>query len=151
MTLSYTRNSKHNKPLSLRKLMELYGYELIDRLCFVHVSTSKPLTMSQDYFMSWSTQKNIEDIWVECNDVEECNNDLSKIYSHKISLAVLQQNDYKWLMNMCSLKQRNELLDVLHVEAVAIYLRSLRMSSYSELQQNMKNHNGENKCLLSVN
>ena len=154
MIISYSRQSKYNQYTTLREFLKRYSNELVPGLWFARVSTKRKLTIPQDFLLSWRPPENINDYSISDTvlqgDDTALNNDRTKVLSHNIELGVIQEDFIDWLMNICSPKQRTELLDKLEVATAAFYPKSERKQTFEEFEKAVKNHRGVNTCEAEI-
>ena len=125
------------------------------------VSTQKPLRYAQDFFASWflpsghgedilakyvakqmkSDTENQETDETTPFDVEDGN---LKIFRHEILNGVLNHDGLQWIENVCSSRQRKELLENLYIKAAIVYPKSCRVDTVEEFDRAQKEHRGKN-------
>lgn len=142
---------------------DLWG-ELVPGCWHLRMSTFKDLKYPQDFFASWFTNSgngvklmakfvnqmkcDSEFLITEHVDFDETEGNL-KIFNHQIHNGVLTHDGLEWIFAICSKRQRNELLDNLHVLTSMVYPKSSRIEegetseNYKELLKSNENWKGE--------
>ena len=151
MVIDYTIKSKHNQFLTLRQFLKKHRKNLVPGLWQARVSTLDDYQLKhvQDFVISWIPPKNPANIPTDTN-LESTewwtidNIGVTKIFTRDIKLAVITEDFIEWLENVCSVKQRAELLDNLYIHTVAYYPKCERVDTIDELLKRRKNHTGKN-------
>ncbi|NET69395.1 MAG: hypothetical protein F6K63_35450, partial [Moorea sp. SIO1G6] len=103
----------------------------------------------QDNLISWIPPRNPSNIPTD-TDLEatewwtEDNIGTTKIFTRDVKLAVITEDFIEWLENVCSVKQKAELLDNLHIVTATYYPRCERVDTLEELLDRRANHTGKN-------
>lgn len=153
----YKANAKNNQYVTLRQWLKSYNVpidelvkgnlsdwgELINGAWYARIGSRECLKYSQDYFASWfhtdkgsgvdiltkfiSQMKSDTELQsTEHVDLDEEQGNL-KIFNHEIHNAVLTHDGLEWILFVASPRQRNEILDKVHVLASAVYPKSTRL------------------------
>lgn len=150
--IDYKLGSSFNKFMTLREFLKDYSDELVPGLWKARVSTlaDNNLDYAQDFLISWYPPKDLGKKMREGVDLEsvewfdEDNLGVSKIFTHEINLAVITHDFVQWIDNVCSAKQRNDLLDKLVVNCAMFYPLSKQVKDFETLANNHRNHTGRN-------
>jgi len=156
--VSYPVSSTRNEYMTLRQFLKKYGESLVPGVWFAIVSSTGRLKYAQDFLASWfvngKTDTNLlakyastmaSDTETEATDVFDEEEGGLKIFNHEIHNATITSDFIDWLENICSPRQRKELLDNLVVIAAIYYDRHKQVDSYEELEESYQNHKGANK------
>ena len=146
------KRSRHNSYQTLRKWLKQrkYGkvdYELVDGLWTAVVSTKAidpdndlwaELDYQQDFLISWFDFK-FTDVALMETDSDSVDVEIKpktgnvKVLNSQVVHAVITSDFLEWLENVCSPRQRKELLDNLYVETACYYPAYSRIDSFDEL------------------
>jgi len=157
--ISFNADSDVNNYWTLKDFLKAYQSELVPGLWVARISFEGVLKHRQDFFNSWFLPNGHgEDLLakyaqLEANDTEEIEEENlfneedgnQKILQNQIFNAVLTHDGLDWILNVCSTRQRKELLEGLRIKTAAIYPKSKRLDSFDELQLAVKNHTGKNE------
>ncbi len=155
--LSYPRGSKINKLATLGEFLAKYESELVPGLWQVRVTVKQCYTLKyeQDYFVSWIPPQNPNNIPTD-TDIEATdqwfeveNYGLTKVFKYDVQTAIITHDGLQWIRNICSPRQRNELLKNLVVDTAMFYPKSDRVDTVQELIKSHANHNGKNTCEIT--
>jgi hypothetical protein len=157
------KHSKYNRYDTLGQWLEKRKYgkhnsELVDGLWTAIVSTKEidvdknqweKLEYAQDFLISWFNFKYSE---VATMDTDSDKVDLEiqpktgnvKILNHQVIQAVITSDFLEWLYNVCSPRQRNELLDHLYINVACYYPAYSRVNSFEELVEIWEYWEGRN-------
>ncbi|NEP03026.1 MAG: hypothetical protein F6K58_31135 [Symploca sp. SIO2E9] len=157
VTIDYPLRSEVNEYLTLRKFLKRYRTELVPGLWQARVSLPEDylLKYPQDFLVSWHPPKNPANIPTD-TDLEnidwftEDNIGVTKIYSHQVHLALIQEDFLDWLENVCTARQRKELLDNLRIVTAVFYPKSERCSSITKFQDRLASHKGKNTTKAKI-
>jgi hypothetical protein len=144
-------DSENNKFPTLGEFIKSYGHDLLPGLWQARVSLKKgyKLKYGQDFLMSWIPPKDPSQIPSD-SELEavdwwtEDNVGLTKVFTHEISLALVTHDFMQLIDEVCSVRQRRELLDNLEVVSALYYPKSNRVKSSTELLEAHTNHKGKN-------
>ena len=156
-------HSRFNQYNSLREWLKKRKYgkkncELVDGLWTAIVSTKeidpdnnqwKTLKYSQDFLISWFNFRYSE---VASMDTDSDKVDLEiqpktgnvKILNNQVVQAVITSDFLEWLYNVCSPRQRNELLDNLYIVTACYYPSYSRVNTFDELLEIWEYWEGRN-------
>jgi len=146
------KNSKYNSYLTLREWLKKRKYgkdscELTDGLWTAAVSTKEidpgnnqwgTLNYDQDYLISWFNFK-FTDVAEMETDSDGVDAEIKpktgnvKILNNQVVHAVITSDFLEWLDNVCSTRQRKELLDNLFIETACYYPSYSQVNSFDEL------------------
>ena len=146
------KNSKYNRYQTFREWLKQrkYGkdeYELVDGLWTAVVSTKEidpennqwaTLNYVQDFLISWFGFK-FTDVADMETDTDQADAEIKpktgnvKVLNNQVIHAVITSDFLEWLENVCSPRQRKELLDNLYIETACYYPSYSRVSSFDEL------------------
>lgn len=120
--------------------------ELVSGCWQLRMSTFKDLTYPQDFFASWFTNTgngvkvmakfvnqmkcDSEVLVTDDVDFDESEGNL-KIFNHEIHNGVLTSDGLEWIFCIASKRQRNEMLDKIHVLSSMVYPNSSRIDTGS--------------------
>ena len=159
--VSWDARSDRNEYWTLKEFLKQFKGELVPGCWMARVSTQKPLRYAQDFFASWflpsghgedilakyvakqmkSDTENQETDETTPFDVEDGN---LKIFRHEILNGVLNHDGLQWIENVCSSRQRKELLENLYIKAAIVYPKSCRVDTVEEFDKAQKEHRGKN-------
>lgn len=161
----------NNNDLQTFQNPDMWG-ELVPGSWHLRMSTLEDLNYPQDFLASWFTNSgngvklmakfvnqmkcDSEILVTENVDFDETEGNL-KIFNHQIHNGVLTHDGLEWIFAICSKRQRNELLDKLHVFTSMVYPKSSRINTgkvdtnYQELIKDNDNWNGETFAERVVN
>ncbi|NEP35392.1 hypothetical protein [Moorena sp. SIO3B2] len=151
MVIDYTIKSKCNQYLSLKQFLRKYRKNLVPGLWMARVSLADGYELKhvQDNLISWIPPRNPGNIPTD-TDLEatewwtEDNIGTTKIFTRDVKLAVITEDFIEWLENVCSVKQKAELLDNLYIVTATYYPRCERVDTLEELLKRRANHTGKN-------
>ena len=146
------KGSKFNKYNTLREWLKKRKYgkkncELVDGLWTAIVSTKEiapdnnqweTLKYPQDFLISWFNFRFSEVRDME-TDSDRVNLEIQpktgnvKILNNQVVQAVITSDFLEWLYNICSPRQRNELLDNLYINTACYYPSYSRVNTFDEL------------------
>ena len=146
------KNSKYNCYQTLRQWLQKRKYgknscELIDGLWTAVVSTKEidpeenqwaTLNYVQDFLISWFNFK-FTDVAEMETDSDSVDAEIKpktgnvKILNNQVVHAIITSDFLEWLDNICSSRQRKELLDNLYIETACYYPSYSQVSSFDEL------------------
>ncbi|NEO30904.1 MAG: hypothetical protein F6K36_10830 [Symploca sp. SIO3C6] len=157
ITVDYPLRSDINEYLTLRKFLKRYRKELIPGLWQARVSVPEDylLKYPQDFLVSWHPPKNPANIPTdtELENIDwftEDNIGVTKIYSRQIHLALIQEDFLDWLENVCTARQRKELLDKLHIVTAVFYPKSEQCTSVPQFLERLESHKGKNTTKAKI-
>lgn len=153
LIIDYPIKSDNNKCYSLKKFLKKFSSELIPGLWQARVSTPKDyrLKYAQDFLVSWIPPKDPSKLPTD-TDLEaidwfsEDNIGTMKVFTHEVSLALINQEFIDWLENTASVRQRAELLDKLEVVTAVFYPASERCDNVVDFFNAIEKHSGSNLC-----
>ena len=153
--IEYNRRSNINQYNTLREFLKNYEKELVDGLWYCRISTTKPLTFEQDYFLSWLPTKDVlkiltTDYEKEVDGSDPTDNDHTRIYSNEIHLGVLQADGLEWIKHCLCKQEREELLDNTEVITAGFYPKSLECVDLEEFKHESEKQNGKNTCKVQM-
>lgn len=145
--IDYPRNKKLSCMKSLKEFLKEYKKELIPGLWIAIVETKEDLTFEQDFLLSWFNLSDIKtnslkddkknlikngDIVLKQGKVETKTGNV-KVITRQIQNGLINHDYLEYLDNLCSNREKNELLDKLIVKTAMFYPLSAKCDSISEL------------------
>jgi hypothetical protein len=149
--IGYPVESEKNKYMSLGEFIKMTKGDLVPGLWQARVSYKegyKP-KYGQDFLMSWYPPKNLDRMPTDTDNESvdwwtEDNVGISKVLTHDVNLALINHDYLQLIENICSVRQRRELLDNLVVISALYYPKSCKVAKPSNLQAEIKAHKGKN-------
>jgi hypothetical protein len=149
--IGYKLDTEKNKYKTLGEFINKYGKDLIPGLWQARVSYRegyKP-KYGQDFLMSWYPPKRIENLPTDTDSKAtdwwtEDNVGISKVLTHDVNLALINHDYLQLIDNVCSVRQRRELLDNLIVISALYYPKSCKVVKVNKLAEEIANHKGKN-------
>lgn len=140
-----------NQYLTLREWLKKRKYgkdncELVPGLWTAIVSTKEDyrLKYPQDFLISWFDFK-YADLASMDTDTDKVDLEIqpktgtTKIFNHQVINAQINSDYVEWVYNICSPRQRNELLDNIYVQTACYYPSYSQIDSFDELSERFDN------------
>lgn len=138
----------------LGKMLKRYRDELVPGLWVARVSSNGKLKYAQDFIASWLAPKNLKNLVTDTekqasDEVGDGDDGDTKVFTHEVVNGIVTHDILQVIENVCSPRQRKELLENLLVESLAYYPASERASSVEELLAVRQEHKGENRTVAA--
>lgn len=142
-------NLRNNRYKPLKEFLRLRKYntvnsDLIYGNWFAIVETSENLNYPQDFLASWFDWK-IEDLGKNQDDELGLKTGRVKILKHQVINGCITEDFLEWLFNICSPRQKNELLDKLVVKVAMYYPPRSELKNVEELIHVVENWKKQNE------
>lgn len=149
--IGYPVGSEKNKHMTLGEFIKMTEGDLVPGLWQARVSYREgyKAKYGQDFLMSWHPPKNLDKMPTDTDNESgewwtEDNVGISKIATHDINLALINHDYLQLIENICSTRQRRELLDNLVVISALYYPKSCKVAKPQNLQTEISKHKGKN-------
>lgn len=149
--IGYPADSEKNKYMSLGDFIKMCGHDLLPGLWQARVSYREgyKAKYGQDFLMSWYPPKNLDRMPTDTDNESgdwwtEDNTGISKLFPRDINLALINHDYMQLIDNICSTRQRRELLDNLVVVSALYYPKSCKVAKPENLEKEISKHKGGN-------